>query len=196
MYDEKDHLVEVNRNLIKIFDDLLATDEWQASQVLKVSAKRLQALRDEAETLLKQATSAVEEGSGDIEMMPEKKGYSAVYVLLYQTKGLSLDAWHERIMSLRTYQVSLPVYRNLKNLKKVLRHKSNPDNYGYIEALVPETMIVNSAVVLKDALGQELTRLREDAIKLDHIRWFSDGQNTWAFAPNRPLQLLDGDNAG
>jgi hypothetical protein len=188
---KKDSLVEVNEELIEVFDDLLAQEGWDANRVLKVSAKKIAALREEAAVLLKQATSNTKQVSTDFIMVEDKADFISLYVLLYQAEGTSLDKWHDRVATLVKHHVSLPIYREEKTVQKVLRNKKNRNNYGYVEVLVPEDRIHERLSGQKDTEGHELIALHGDAIKKDHIRWFCDGKKYYVFDAKEGFQLLD-----
>ncbi len=191
MDDKKNNLVKINEDLVKIFDHLLASDEWEASSVLKLSAKKISGLRDQAVQLLAQATEELPQADDTIKMIEDKEGFTALYVLIYQTKGLSLDKWHGRVVSLAQHQVGLPIYRDENTVKKILRNKDNRNNYGYVEVLVEESKIFSSSSWQKDAEGYDLVALHANAILADHIRWFCDGRKYYAFAANSELQLIN-----
>ena len=187
----KEDLVKANEDLVKIFDDLLAQDGWDANQVLKVSAKKIASLRDEAAVLLKQATRKEKQDSDVFRMIEDKTGFIPLYVLLYQAQGTSLEKWHERVVSLVKHHVSLPIYCEEKLVQKVLRNKNNRNNYGYVEVLVQENRIHERLSGQKDTHGHALLALHGDAIQKDHIRWFCDGAQYYAFDAVKGFQLID-----
>ncbi len=190
--NNKDNLTEINASLVKVLDDLLSKDDWQASQVLKVSAKKIQALRDEAQALLDKHTQQSTENKAVIKMLGDKEGFAPCYILLYQAqKATTLDKWHERIMSLKKHHVNLPVYEHEATLKKTLKNKKNRDHYGYVEVLVNTDKINHKAVTQYDIEGNVLLALHGDAIALDHVRWFSDGRTRYAFDVDLGFESLD-----
>ena len=190
-HKDKESTIQANEALVKIFDDLLENEAWESSQVLKVSAKKLLALRDEAAALLAQAK---QEDSSEKQVQNDfmdTQGLVPLYVLVYQSGNAPIHKWHERICTLVTHYVGLPIFRTEAALKKMLRQRKNPDNYGYVEVWVAEHQILNKSSNQGEDSMDDLVVLHGRAIALDHIRWFCDGKNYFHFDSDRGLIQLE-----
>jgi intracellular multiplication protein IcmQ len=190
MENEKDRLVEINKTLVKTLDDLLASEEWMSSPVLKVSAKKLQSFRDQAQALLDKAAHEVRVVDEGPKMIEDKEGFIRLYVLMFQSEGRDLLKWHARIKTLGAHQVSLPIYSDKNTVMMALRGKNNPSNYGYVEVLIDETKINQKLAGQQDSQGHELVAVHAGAIRLDHIRWFCDGKDYYSFDPALDFKLI------
>src|SRR5262245_54137809 len=100
----EDKSIEINRKMIAVLDELLASNTWNESLFLRNISKQFRELRQEAEQLLVETT-----GFGTIKrhVVPtEKPGHIKVFVSLYQTEGSNIQKWHRTLRSLADHGVS------------------------------------------------------------------------------------------
>lgn len=172
--------IAINRDLITLLDELLASDDWQASLFLRNAGKRFAQLRDQANGLLQKMTGA-SISNLDRHVVLEKAGYCKVYVSLYQAEGSNLQKWHHLLKTLTEYSIGRPVYRDEACIQKMIRAKEQVQREAYVSVWIKQEDILelSGARVAMDRLDQEILTLKANAIKPENIIAFIHCQKAY-----------------
>ena len=164
--------VAFNRELLAVLDELLGAGDWESSLFLKVASKRVRALRDEAQTLLEQATTQQNaQRSGDV----LREGYLNVFISLYQADGHDMKKWQSTLKGLAVNNIGRPVYQAEDHVKASIRARGNPMCEGYATVQIKATDLIEmpEGRIPKDRYGNALLTVRENAVSLGNIKEFT-----------------------
>ena len=169
--------IERYEKMQEILSELLDSNDWSKGAVLRVSEKKIKTMCEDIDTQIKRLKGQQMAGKELFQPLQTGPGLQSVYFLIYQSKGMSLDAWHKRVTMLPTHHVGLPIFKGESEVMKYMRSKPNPDNYGYVELLAKESD------VKVDPSDAERVHVHSKAITLSRIRLFSDGKKHYWFDP-------------
>ncbi len=162
---------EINRELIEILQNLLASGNWDASLFLRAAHKKLQAIAEEASALSEQleqkaATSHEEKHKARIE-----QGYIKIYVSIYQSDPYNLIRWENTLKSIREYSINRPIYRYEEYIQEAIRSKLGSANEAYVVIYLKETDIIQpyAGKLIQDKWGHELLTLRDGSLLTSNI---------------------------
>lgn len=169
MNNDEKNLIEINRKLVELLDNLLSLEEWDQSLMLRASARQIKKVRDEAKQLLDEHLSKDEAKQKKSETLPE--GYVYVYVLLFQAMSEDLDRWHSTIQSLPGHTLSRPTYRKEEDVRNRIKARGEKRQEGYVKVMVREQDLVSGYAgrAQKDSLDHELVTIKEGGIKRENI---------------------------
>jgi Dot/Icm secretion system protein IcmQ len=181
MSDSRDKDEHVAEELLGILSNLLDSGNWDASLFLKVSKKRLLALRDEAQTLLTELQSP--DAKVDPYQVRKKVGHCAVYMGLHLGGVAHMARWEHMLQTLSAYSVGRPVYPEEDHAKASLRAKKGSENDAYAEIFIDENAIlpVQKEQIPHDRLQQPLLTLKMGAIYAENIARFVCNDKTYRF---------------
>lgn len=103
----------------------------------------------------------------------------AVYVYLYNAKGLALLNWQNMLVPkvFYEYSVNRPIYTEKSYIETLLRSKSNRSQHAYLTVAIKATDIIQAEVKLKDNLGNPLVKIREGSLLFNKLLAFTyDGE--------------------
>ncbi len=158
--------LEGSRKLISILDELLNSDDWESSLLLRTAKKHLNALKDEAKQIADSLDGREEREQVDCSL---KEGHIKVYVSLYQTEGARLKIWHDMLKSLSEYSTSRPVYKDEEQVRTAIRSKPDMQRHAYAVVIISESGIIHFEKPAVDRLGQELLTLKDSVIETKNI---------------------------
>jgi intracellular multiplication protein IcmQ len=192
MSDQHDKDEHVTEELLAILSNLLDSGNWDASLFLKVSKKRLLALREEAQALLSdlQTASLSEEKQPAVH---KKAGQCSIYMGLHLGGAVQMARWEHMLQTLSAYSVGRPVYAEEAHAKAALHAKLGRENDAYVEIVIDETAIlpVPEDKMPKDRLQQPLLTLKMGAIYAENIARFVCSGHTYRFIRGRLVLLKD-----
>lgn len=192
MVDEKPLTArEIGQKLVDILDGLLKAGNWEASLFLKASAGRLRELREEASNLAQDETVNNTQIGTALFSKSAPTGYIQVFISVFQLEGTDLQVWHRTIRALTEYNVTRPVYRDVKFVQEFIRSKADFDHHGYVIVNIKESDIYELAQPSKDALGHELILLKEGSVKLENIIGFVHGNKKRYLVKENGLVFID-----
>ncbi len=165
----------------EILTDLLESTDWSGGAVLKVSEKKIKSMRDELAGSIKGLEHQIGQEEELKPIEPEEDEVAA-FVVVYLSRGVSLENWYQRIVSLPKHSIGLPVFPSEKEAKKYMRSKPNMDNHGVVEVLVKKNLV---------SAEDDMILLQGGAIRLERIRSFDDGRSAYWFFPKKPLTKIE-----
>ena len=191
MGDSHDKDEQVTEELLAILSNLLGSGNWDASLFLKVSKKRLLALRDEAQALLTELQAP--DVKLDQYQVHKKVGHRAVYMGLHLGGVANLARWEHMLQTLSAYSVGRPVYAEEDHAKASLRAKKSSENDAYAEIFIDEKAIlpVQKEQMPHDRLQQPLLTLKMGAIYAENIARFVCNDQTYRFINGRLVLRQD-----
>lgn len=185
--DDKQEEIERYSKVHTILNDLLDSTDWSRGAVLKVSEKKIKAMRDEVMGHIKQLEKHLKQETL-FQPVQVNSDESPIYVVMYLSRGVSLENWYQRIMSLPSHSVGLPIFTSSKAAKKYMRSKTNVDNHGVVEVMVKKSVLEGAVS------GEEVKQLPGGAIRVDRIRSFDDGKHAYWFMPKSPLTKIESES--
>ena len=117
-----------------------------------------------------------------------------LYVSLFQTKGHDTVIWESQLRAIERNIIGRPVYKDLDNVKKIIRLKANPMNEAYAVIKVDKNLIQKPNafdVERKDRYGNSLETLKPGAVTPDDIIEFFHDNCTYSFSKGH-LKLQSG----
>lgn len=116
-----------------------------------------------------------------------QEGEVAVYVYLYNAKGVVLRNWMNMLTPrvFYEYSVNRPIYADKTEIEAMLRAKTDKQQHAYLTIAVKTTDVLQSAVetLKKDSLGNPLIRVREGSLKVDRLLTFTHNGNEYTLSP-------------
>lgn len=170
------HPNEIREKLIQTLDSIIENGRWGSSLFLKNLLKRIEAMRAK---LLAKLTASTASSTVALLAATQKEGYQRVYIELYQASCENIENWAKTLKSLTEHFVSRPVYRMEADVQELVRTKHSRTD-AYVTVWVKQSDIIpSSGEVLKDRLGHELLKLRENSVQLENIIEFVHDKITY-----------------
>jgi Dot/Icm secretion system protein IcmQ len=184
---------QISQELIDILSNLLDEGDWDASLFLKVSKKRLVALREEAQSLLKQFQPEPVQQLAD-EQKAVTEGEREVFISLYLGGEATIKRWEQVLKTLGAYSVGRPVYTDEDHARSVLRGRGDRENDAYAAIIVSNSSIlpVKKNKQSVDRQGNPLLTLRMGAIQTENITKFVCSKKAYRF-DNAQQRLIQSD---
>lgn len=193
--DRKEEVVKLGKEMIRVLDDVLSSEDWSSSLFLKASGDKLKGLRDKAKDICEVGNEV-----GNAEQKQEelkenktsalKEGYVRAYVLLYQVDGSNLLGWYRSIKSLCEYTVNRPAYKDEQQVQEFIRSKTSGINSnGYLIVDTKETDLYQLEGKV-DQFGHQMFGLKEGAIKAENIVAFVHGNKKRYLVGEKELEFL------
>ncbi len=170
---EWEELVDINRKLVNLLDKLLDDGSWDASPLLRISAKQIQKVRDEAKSLL-DSTKLITETEEMIDSNALPEGHAFVYVYMFLSDGDKLERWRQLILSLPGHTLSRPTYLNERDVINRIKARGSRKQEGYVKIVVKDENIIKGYAGRgeHDPYGNELITVKEGSITKEHILEF------------------------
>lgn len=175
--------IHLNRELIRLLDELMESAHWEESLLLRVTAKDFKALRARANNLLEQSL-VLSEKTGEAGFSQVSRDQQVlVYICMYQTEGGSLRKWEEALKSLASNSIGRPAYRNEKDAIQSVRERGNLPQEGYVAVYVNQPDIMSGPkYAAQDRFGNELLTLKQYAVSARHIdKFVHSNQSVYRF---------------
>lgn len=166
----------VTEELLQVLSTLVDNGQWDASLFLRVSKKRLVALRDEAQALL--ADLHEESQSSEIKVVQGEHQVTVYIGLHLGGEAPSNARWEAMLGTLGAYAVGRPVYSEEAHAEAALRAKGSSERDGYAAIVINKDGIlpVPAEQLRTDRLGHALLTLRVGAIHSENIvKWVCNG---------------------
>jgi intracellular multiplication protein IcmQ len=155
--------------LIKILDNLLDSNDWESSLLLRTTKKHLGALREEAKQIADKLNDNVEVKLANQVKTALKPDQIKIYISLYQAEGANLQAWQKMLKSLANYSITRPVYENEEHVREVIRTKPDMQRHAYAVVAISKNSIIHLEKPSVDQFSHELLSLKEGAVQLQNI---------------------------
>lgn len=175
---DKDIIEVTKKQLLEAINEL-AVKQWDNTLYLSAVKKQLALLQIEIQkNLMNESisqTNILTFSSQEILNSSSKKfdkGYTQVYILLYQYEGTKLANWEHALRAISKHNVNRPTYRNEQNIQELIRSKGDLDRYGYAIVNIKEDDILPQEVKKFDIFNCEILLLKEGAVKNFNIVGF------------------------
>lgn len=153
---------------------LLSAGDWESSLFLRTQAKRIHAIKDEAELELKRLHQKNAETKAGFQPIALSENEREVYISLFQSDGYNLDKWAMQLRSLSRYVVGRPVYSNEVDVEKRIRLRAAPASEAYVAVAVKKTDVKDDpfGMPILDQFGHTLLQLSDSAVETGKIVTF------------------------
>lgn len=182
----QEKLLSVVRNAIKQDGQLRA--ELQVGDKFRFIRDSLTSLLTglEAElVVLKEATevAAVKVGEDDVN----------VYVYIFNSQGLDVASWRKMVSPevYYEYSVSRPIYAEKEHIEKLIDSKPTRTQHGFITVSVKKDALLPVDEAAKDALGNQLIKVKEGALKIDRVVCFTHNSIDYTVGPKGEIAKKD-----
>ena len=103
-----------------------------------------------------------------------------VYVYLFNSSGVSLPTWRKMVHESVFYEYSInrPIYVEQSQIDSFIRSRSNRLQHAYLSVIIKKNAVIPN-VVLKDAHGNPLIKVKEGALKRDKLLAFTHGDHVY-----------------
>lgn len=103
-----------------------------------------------------------------------RQGQIEVFISLYSSDGDNIKKWAKQLLSISRAIVTRPIYRSERDIRALIRSKTNKKNEAYVAVYIDATEIITPQAdrMPTDKLGHELMILRDKAIKAENITRF------------------------
>jgi len=166
--------------------------DWQTSLFLRNLIKPITEMGEDANHVLEDLTGERDEIAEKKQELKEDE--ILLYVSLFQTKGHDTVIWESQLRAIERNIIGRPVYKDLDNVKKIIRLKANPMNEAYAVIKVDKNLIQKPNafdVERKDRYGNSLETLKPGAVMPDDIIEFVHDNCTYSFSKGH-LKLQSG----
>ena len=165
---KEDDYARVNQKITELLNRIISTGDWDSSLFLRNTISLLKK-RLVISNVLKEEFES--QGFVAEQSFPPVDPENAIvlYVALYQSDGADLQKWENQLCSILKIAQSRPIYNEEETVINVLRSNLDRNTDAYIKVLVDKNEIIDSARILKDRLGQELTTVSMTAIRPENI---------------------------
>ena len=184
--EQKARLMKLVRDAVQHDDEL--RQQYQVGEKFRFIRDRLLAL-----------LSRVEENFAATQEKNERVIYQMaddeilIYVYVYNAQGLSLQTWQKMLNPAVFYEYSInrPIYREKADIDGLIRGKPNQSQHGYLTIAVKKQDILATADLLKDALGNQLIKVKEGALHPERLISFTHNSHHYLLNEEGELERLD-----
>lgn len=164
---------EKNELLLKLMQEAVQQDV-ALREKLQIGDK-FRFIRDRLQALLStvQERVTVYQEQIDRKKNPLKEDETLVFVYLYNAQGLLPSNWHNMVGKdvFYEYSVNRPIYSSKHDVETIIRSKQNKTSHAYLTVAVKKTDILPGHT--KDALNQDLIKVREGSLSLSRLIAFT-----------------------
>ncbi len=160
---------KASTELVTILDELLDSNDWDTSLLLRTTKKHLVALREEAKQIADKLNDNVDAKLDQQVKTALKPDYIKIYISIYQAEGANLQAWQKMLKALANYSITRPVYENEERVREVIRAKPDMQRHAYAVVAIPQNSIIHLEKPSLDQFSHELLALKEGAVQLQNI---------------------------
>jgi hypothetical protein len=180
--DEKDQrlkLIETIREAVA--GDNALREQYQIADKFRFVRDRLQALLEQLEQ--HQESKHAEEKKLEVVTADDE---ILVYVYLYNAQGALLPTWTNMLTPKLFYEYSVnrPIYTNKVHIDSLVRGKANPVQHAFLTVAVKEKDLIKNESPPKDVMGNEVTKVREGALKFERLISLTHNQNEYVLREN------------
>lgn len=174
---------ELDRELIKILDQMIEEGKWEGSLFLQATGKKLREMREDFATQLHVKDEATDVQQTTTTSTIPKEDSAEVYMALYAANGKDIQRWEQVLNSLSRHSTSRPIYKTEEDVKDVIRAKDLSVNDAYIAINIHKVDIIPAPddKVPQDRYGHELLVLRHGAIRAENITRFVHNSGIYTF---------------
>jgi intracellular multiplication protein IcmQ len=165
---KEDDYARVNQKITEILNRIINAGDWDSSLFLRNTISLFKKRLDVSNVLKEEFES---QGVVAEQAFPPVDPENAIvlYVSLYQSDGNDLQKWEGQLRSILKIAHSRPIYDEESKVTNVLRSNLNRNTDAYVKVLVDKNEIIDSARILKDRFGQELTTISMTAIRPENV---------------------------
>lgn len=180
---EPDKNVDILKQAIKVFDDLLDKGEWQGSLLLENTGKKIQGYRDDAQDILDDITGVKQKkiAEADAEAADE---LLTVYVSIFQMDPNDMLAWQATLNSIGEYSASRPIYLSEDHVQELIRSRPDPSREAYVEVTIKKSDILelqSGSKPVFDKFEHEQVSVRQGTIVPDNVKRFVHRNKVYHF---------------
>ena len=180
--DEKDQrlkLIETIRETVA--RDNALRDQYQIADKFRFVRDRLNALLEQLEQ--HQESKHAEEKKLEVVTSEDEL---LVYVYLYNAQGVSLPTWVNMLTPKLFYEYSVnrPIYTNRVHIDSLVRGKANPVQHAFLTVAMKAKDLIKSENPPKDAMGNEVSKVREGALKFERLISLTHNQTDYVLREN------------
>lgn len=160
---------KASTELVTVLDNLLDSNDWESSLLLRTTKKHLGALREEAKQIADKLNDNVDAKLDQQVKTALKPDHIKIYISIYQAEGANLQAWQKMLKSLANYSITRPVYENEEHVREVIRAKPDMQRHAYVVVAIFQNSIIHLEKPSVNQFGHELLALKEGAVQLQNI---------------------------
>ena len=193
--------IHLNRELIRLIDELLNSSDWESSLLLRAVSKQFKELREQAVELLDQSVALSDGESGSIRGSGgSSEETQPVFICVYQLEGYNLHKWEENLKALSTNNIGRRVYKEESSAVQAIHERVSErgrdlTQEGYVAVRVDKKDIVNlPKYESNDRFGNALLTLRKNAVRPSNIDKFVHANSrVYRFKKNKLSLVSDVD---
>lgn len=186
MADENEQYKKLLNLLLEaIKEDQELREKYQVGEKFRFIRDRLNTLKIQLEqSMLQLQEKKVEQK--DVVATDEM----IVYVYLYNAQGANMKTWQNMLNPAVFYEYSVnrPVYAEKSQIESYLRSKANRTQNGYLAVIVKKSDVIKSALPLKDAINNQLIKVKEGSLKFEKMISFN--YNNQEYVLNEAGELI------
>ncbi|MDA8561485.1 type IVB secretion system protein IcmQ [Gammaproteobacteria bacterium] len=193
-FDEKEK--EQQKNLHSLVNDIVKCDD-SLRQKYKVGNKFKfikEGLKEIVDTLV--ISSESDKNENGVYALDEKitdKDRCQVFVHLFNAKGDLFSNWINMLGPKVFYEYSInrPIYLNEKEVKQVIKCKSDKLKHAYLIVSLKKIDIISSEnqEVKKDSLGGVLIKVKEGSLKVENLITFMHNEKEYTLNRDNILKI-------
>jgi hypothetical protein len=169
MSDLSDEKREKLKSVIERLTKVLNRGDWSSRMVLKVSHRRLSAIKDKLEALIKKPVAKKPAQKNVL-----KPDQLYVYLSIFQQDGSDIKGWSYQLSMLQSISVGRAIYQQQDQVEAYVRSRPDPSKEAYVKLRIQKSSIFSDASA--DANGFALLRIRQLAIQPNCIEKFVTGK--------------------
>jgi hypothetical protein len=178
--EKREKLISVIERLTKV----LNRGDWSSRMVLKVSHRRLSAIKDKLEALINKPVS--KEAALKNALRPDQ---IYVYLSIFQQDGSDLKGWSYQLSMLQSIAVGRAIYQQQDQVEAYVRSRPDPSKEAYVKLRIQKSSILSDES--RDANGFALLRIRRLAIQPNCIERFVTGKGDHYLWRDGYLELVE-----
>ncbi len=219
MNNEKQYLVEIERVLLDLAEEVAGLDEQSpeaVAQLEQVISKALEAEVQKREaygigarfsviaTQLRSlkhwysdSCSVVEEvGLAHEEEQQLAEDELFIYIYLFNANGTKAIYW-KPLLSARAlidHSINRPIYAREAYVSELIRSKNTPEQHAYVKAVInkADVLMSESESILQDKLGNPIVRIKHGALKAQSVVEFVHRGKCYQRGVNGDFDLNNG----
>lgn len=189
--DTKEQNKKLHELLLNVIQkDKALREEYSIGDKFRFIRDRLNALLAKVDEHLSLAEAEI-----DKKNVPLSEDDVLVYVYVFNAQGVLLQTWHKFISQkvFYEYSVNRPIYTDKSAIESFIRSRPNKPQCGYITVAVKKSDIlpIPANEVSKDALGNELIKIREGSLHFGKMVSFTHNLHDYVIDKEGQFRVKD-----
>lgn len=186
--------VQVREKLIALLKTAIEKDNEEREK--NGIGEKFKFVRDKLSAQLQSADQSVSAmQQGDIEGLSEAvaEDETVVYVHLFNSQGIQLDAWKHMVKPdvMYEYTVNRPIYGEQMHIESFISGRPNREQHAYLAVAVKKDAVIKGGEEKMDPVGKPLVRLKEGALKHNRIQAFVHQEKQYNVTDQSKIILKD-----